>query len=358
MPIVRTMIKEGECMKFAVLGLGRTGQAAVCYLKENGQTVIGWDRNTSKVDIINKNGIEATGVITGHYQIPCEHSLENAVSGVQYILVFTTAEGHKSIANQLKGLLRENQRIIVFNGNWGATEFVHYLGNETSAEKIIVAETGAQIFASPLNELGKCFLKSMKKKVTLGSFPCNAVEGLIEELKELFPQFSAVSNVLETTLNMSNPLAHCPLDLFNLSRIDSGEETLMFASNYTSPMGVKFVEAVDRERINLLNQLGVKAKSLLDLFNFSWDSQYDDLYVAFKSIPSYQTAKSPTNFSFRHFTEDLPFGIEPIRILAQKYHVATPNIDAMMSVYNAVLGNDNLSNVPEILHFNLEKLME
>ena len=89
-------------MKFAVLGLGRTGQAAVCYLKENGQTVIGWDRNTSKVDIINKNGIEATGVITGHYQIPCEHSLENAVSGVQYILVFTTAEGHKSIANQLK----------------------------------------------------------------------------------------------------------------------------------------------------------------------------------------------------------------------------------------------------------------
>ena len=41
-------------MKFAVLGLGRTGQAAVCYLKENGQTVIGWDRNTSKVDIINK----------------------------------------------------------------------------------------------------------------------------------------------------------------------------------------------------------------------------------------------------------------------------------------------------------------
>ena len=353
MPIVRTMIKEGECMKFAVLGL-----AAVCYLKENGQTVIGWDRNTSKVDIINKNGIEATGVITGHYQIPCEHSLENAVSGVQYILVFTTAEGHKSIANQLKGLLRENQRIIVFNGNWGATEFVHYLGNEISAEKIIVAETGAQIFASPLNELGKCFLKSMKKKVTLGSFPCNAVEGLIEELKELFPQFSAVSNVLETTLNMSNPLAHCPLDLFNLSRIDSGEETLMFASNYTSPMGVKFVEAVDRERINLLNQLGVKAKSLLDLFNFSWDSQYDDLYVAFKSIPSYQTAKSPTNFSFRHFTEDLPFGIEPIRILAQKYHVATPNIDAMMSVYNAVLGNDNLSNVPEILHFNLEKLME
>ena len=287
-----------------------------------------------------------------------EHSLENAVSGVQYILVFTTAEGHKSIANQLKGLLRENQRIIVFNGNWGATEFVHYLGNEISAEKIIVAETGAQIFASPLNELGKCFLKSMKKKVTLGSFPCNAVEGLIEELKELFPQFSAVSNVLETTLNMSNPLAHCPLDLFNLSRIDSGEETLMFASNYTSPMGVKFVEAVDRERINLLNQLGVKAKSLLDLFNFSWDSQYDDLYVAFKSIPSYQTAKSPTNFSFRHFTEDLPFGIEPIRILAQKYHVATPNIDAMMSVYNAVLGNDNLSNVPEILHFNLEKLME
>ena len=82
------------------------------------------------MDIINKNGIEATGVITGHYQIPCEHSLENAVSGVQYILVFTTAEGHKSIANQLKGLLRENQRIIVFNGNWGATEFVHYLGNE------------------------------------------------------------------------------------------------------------------------------------------------------------------------------------------------------------------------------------
>lgn len=99
--------------------------------------------------------------------------------------------------------------------------------------------------------------------VDFATYPSDACNHIIDELKDIFPQLHGVGNVLEASLNMSNPMAHCPLDLFNLATIDSGVEKLMFASGYTSPKGVSYVEKVDQERLALLDVIGVKGQSLL-----------------------------------------------------------------------------------------------
>lgn len=196
---------------------------------------------------------------------------------------------------------------------------------------------------------------TLKKMVDFATYPSDACNHIIDELKDIFPQLHGVGNVLETSLNMSNPMAHCPLDLFNLATIDSGVEKLMFASGYTSPKGGSYVEKVDQERLALLDVIGVKGQSLLQLFNKSWQSSYEDLFTAFKKIKSHQTAKSPTDFTSRHFTEDIPFGILPIQKLARKHHIETPYIDAMLAIYHLVLGDAFGVGEPDLSSVDLKK---
>jgi opine dehydrogenase len=341
-------------LKFAVLGLGKTGQAVVCFLLNQGHSVTAWDRNADKVAQISQKGIEITGLLEGTFPVPATTRIEEAVKGVRYLIVSTTADAHLPIAERLQGHLEKEQRILILNGNWGAVQFVQCLKEEIDAKGVMVAETGAQIFAAPLKAVGRCFLKSLKKTVDFGTYPSGQSRALAEELKPVFPQLHPVANVLQTTLNESNPMAHCPLDLFNLARIDSGEETLMFASSYTSPKGVDFTRHVDEERMAVMEKMGIPHSSLLELFNQAWSSDYKDLYTAFKGIKSYQSAKSPTAFTFRHFTEDIPFGILPLQQLARQYGVATPYIDAMMAVYALVLKDQEIGLGPDLSTLDLD----
>lgn len=348
---------EESIMDFTILGMGKTGHAAACYLMEQGHKVTVWDRNPDKIAALQENGISIYGQIVGEFRPEACQAIGEAVGESRYLLVFTTAIGHRPIAEALKGKLQQGQRILIFNGNWGAVEFAECLGNELEEKEIILGETGAQIFAASLKTTGQSYLKSLKKAVDFSTYPASCAETVSTELLSVFPQLHPVGNVLETSLNMSNPIAHCPLDLFNLAAIDAGQEKLMFASEYTSPRGVAYTEQVDRERLALLEKIGVKGQSLLQLFNKSWQSDYTDLYTAFKKIKSYQTAKSPTDFASRHFTEDIPFGILPIQKLAQRHGVETPYIDAMLDLYRLVLGEEFGRGEPDLTEVDLKKYM-
>lgn len=344
-------------MQFTILGMGKIGHAAACYLLDKQQEVKVWDRNPGKIREIQENGISIYGQVIGEFAPSAYTDIEKAIKGSHYLLVFTTAIGHRPIAEKLKGKLQAGQNILIFNGNWGAVEFAECLGEEIAQKYITVGETGAQIFAASLQATGKSYLKSLKKMVDFATYPSTACHQVIDDLKGIFPQLHGVGNVLETSLNMPNPMAHCPLDLFNLATIDSGVEKLMFASGYTSPKGVSYVEKVDQERLALLDSIGVKGQSLLQLFNKSWQSDYNDLFTAFKKIKSYQTAKSPTDFTSRHFTEDIPFGILPIQKLARKHRVPIPYIDAMLAIYHLVLGDAFGVGEPDLSSVDLKKYL-
>ena len=349
--------KGCDSVKFTILGMGNTGHTAACYLLSQGYEVTIWDRNSSKLTKLQDRGIAITGQLEGNFCLKTEKDLAIGIADADYILIFTIASAHKKIAELLKDKLRKNQKIIIFNGVWGAVELHEVLKEEQLEKNIIIAETGAQIFAASLIGTCNCHLKSIKKGVDIASVPIFGADIIIKELKTVFPQFIKAGNVIETSMNASNPIAHCPINLFNLARIDSGEELLMFKSDYTSRLAVKYVQKVDEERIKVMEKIGIKAKSLLSIFNTSWSSSYKDLYDAFKGIKSYQSAKSPSNFEFRHFTEDIPFGIMPIQSLARIYGISTPYLDTMINMYELILDNKYKSITPDFNAIDLKEYL-
>lgn len=285
-------------------------------------------------------------MITYHFPIHTESSLADAVADSKYILVMTTADGHKPVAERLRGLLQPGQRIIVFNCNWGAYEFDQVLHDELREKQILVGETGGMLLLSNLSRTGECFLRSIKKEMSLAAIPAEESERLAAELRPVFPQFQPAASVFETSLNATNPILHAPLDLFSLARIDKGESYYLYADG-AMPVSVGYIEKIDAERMAVIHAMGIHGQSCLEIVNDAWSASYTDLLEGLLDVKAYKTSTGPPSTHYRHFTEDLPYGICPIQKLGRRYGVPTPYTDAILTIYALALDLDIAASAPD-----------
>ena len=343
-------------MKFAVLGLGRTGHTFSSYLIDKKQEMTAWDRDPSKAAIVAENGIECDGALNGLFRPRATADLAQAVDGAEYILVLTLAGGHRDVANGLRGKLRRGQTVIVFNSNWGAYEFHNILGEEAAAKDVVIAETGGMFLMSNLARPGRCTLRAVKKSMSLASIPAGKAEAVVAGLADIFPQLRPAANVLETSFNASNPILHAPITLFNLARMENGENYKYYMDG-ASPAVVRYIERIDAERLHVAKALGIEGESCLDIVNAAWGGSHTSLYEALRaSYPNSVGPKSP-DLDYRFITEDIPYGIAPIQILGQRFGVATPYIDALLTGYSLALDTDFPAQAPDFSAFSVEKLI-
>ena len=341
-------------MRFAVLGMGKTGHAMAVYLKSKGQEVVVWNRNPQKIDDIANCGINASGAIEGRFEVETEKDLGIAIHGADYIVVMTVANGHKDIANLLKGRLENGQRIIVFNGNWGAYEFYCVLKDELLTKDVILTETSGMLIMSSFTGTAACRLSKIKNEIVLSAVKAGDEGVVIEELKEVYPQFVPAKSIIDTSFNNSNPILHCPISFFNLTRIENAED-YGFYTDASSHVAVDFTEEIDKERVALAKKMGISSMSCLDILNSFWDDQHDNLYDALQQNPDYQRIKGPKSLDYRFLTEDLPYGLVPIQRLAKQYGVDTPYLDAMIQMYRLILGNAIVESGPDFSKVSLKE---
>lgn len=313
--------------KIGILGTGRTARAMVAYLMaQKCQTVI-WGRNLDALREIKEQGITTTGCVEGHFYPETEENLEEVSKLCDYLFIMTTAAGHREIARRLKGTLKQNQRILIFNGNWGAYEFFEELKEELQEKKVLISETGGMIFIA--DYVGSnCFIKSIKKMMSIAAFPCAYGKVLEQELHPILPQLKAEKNVLVTSMNNSNPVIHVPLVLVNFTRIENGEDFLFYGEGATVS-SVHYIEEIDKERGAIAQAAGVDFQSCLDIINSFWTDKKDSLYEAISTNQTYLSAKGPRTLKHRYLEEDLFYGIMPLLSLAKVYHVPAARLESM-----------------------------
>ncbi len=328
-----------------ILGLGRTARAAAAYLMQQGCSVTLWGRSSDIVKELSDKGIHVTGACPGHYTPRVYTSLADAVRGAGLILVMTVAAGHAPVARRLQGLLEQRQRILIFNGNWGAYEFFRELEREAEEKQVVIAETGAQLFLSDYAG-GGCHIKSIKKEITLATVHPEQAQELCRELHSVFPQFVPGENVISTSLNSSNPVMHAPIALFNITRMENGENYSFYADAATH-LTLGAVEKIDAERCAVTEAAGAVPVCCVDIINSFWPDKYDTLYDAVKNNEAYLSGKGPKTVRHRYLEEDLPFGIAPIALLGRIYGIETPCIDALLGCYRWLMGVDYLTQAPQ-----------
>ena len=343
-------------MKYAVLGSGNVGKANSVFLSHLGQDVILYDRSPDRLDPIQAHGLTATGMVQGTFSIPVTCDLAQAVKDANFILVCTVAAGHRPLAKALKGLLCPGQTIVVTNCCWGAMEFDLKLGAEAAEKGCRIAETSGQLILCSSPAPHQVYLKTIKKQILLSCTRPSQTQDVLDLLAPVFPQFQAAHNILETSLNNSNPISHGPLALFNITRMENGEDYLLFGTGAT-PYVSRFMEKMDRERVAVVRACGIHAPSELEMLNSFWPVEQSSLYDVFHNTAAYSVTKGPTSLDHRYLSEDLPYGLVPYVRLGKKLGIETPYLSALIQMFSLYMETDYLASGPAVESADLTRYL-
>ncbi len=317
-------------MKICIIGAGNTGQAVAVYLKASGVDCILNTRSEEKAATINSHGITSAGAITGRFMIPATVDLNQAVNGADLILLMTIASAHKEVAERLKPLLVQGQKILIFNSNWGAFEFKQVLGSDIEKKNLTVAETSAQLFLSSSQEVGHIVMQ-VKQQVGICATDPDKTQPLLDATRAIFPQFQKSSSIIETTMSSTNPVIHVPITLLNLARVENAQH-FMFYGEGVSYAAVSLILNIDKERVAVARALGCQIPDVLTGINSFWEVKHDNLYDALTKNQSYTRAVGPKSINHRFITEDAPYGIFPIAEIGDLLGVDTPYTDALIDL--------------------------
>ncbi|MEA4811337.1 MAG: NAD/NADP octopine/nopaline dehydrogenase family protein [Anaerolineaceae bacterium] len=323
-------------MKFCVYGAGNTGHALSAYLASKGADFVLYTRDPQKAETLRQHGLESAGAIAGHFAIEASADLEKLIPEVDYILVMTTANAHKDAAARLKPLLRQGQKVLIFNSNWGAFEFMQILGQDVRSKQLTVAETAAQLFVGNLTEPGKVTM-NVKSSVSISATEPSKTAGLIDALRNVFPQFLPAESIIATTLSSTNPVIHVPISILNLVRIENRQPFLFYGEG-VSGKAVENILHIDAERVALGRALGCHVDDVLTAINSFWEVKHDNLFDALTKNTTYLKTQGPASLSHRYFTEDVPYGIAPIAKIGKLFGLATPYTDRLLDYLKSLMG--------------------
>lgn len=176
----------------------------------------------------------------------------------------------------------------------------------------------------------------------------------LAQLQTVFPQFYPASSVLDTSLNNSNPVIHGPFLLFNATRLENGEDYLLFGTGVT-PHVAHVMEQIDKERLAVVRACGVPAHSELELLNSFWPTPQNSLYDVLHNTPSYQVTRGPKTLSHRYFTEDLPYGLVPYLTLGRKLGVDTPVLASLIHLLGVYMQENYAEQGPDLSQIPLSR---
>ena len=329
-------------MKIAVIGAGNGGQAIAGFLGLSGYEVSLYDIDDSKVHELQKKGIiQLEGRITGTGKISCiTTDISAAVKNAGLIMVTTVANAHRSVAKSLAPYIEDGQIIILNPGRTcGALVFNQALKDCGCKRRYYLGEAQTLVYACRVVENGIVNVIGVKDEVLLSALPSADTDYIISNVKHIYPSFVKTNNVLQTSLENIGAMFHPCVLLFNAATIERND-VFWFYRDMTEQVA-EFIEKFDSERIAVGKAYGIELLGVRDWIKFAYkDTEGETLCERMRNNPAYHDIKSPSTIFTRQLTEDIPTGVLPIMQLGKAAGVATPLLNSMVNICEALLNMD------------------
>jgi opine dehydrogenase len=335
---------------FAILGAGNGGYCTTADLTLRGYEVRLYETPAFAKNIepiLQSGGISLRGVVGEGFAKPAlvTTDIQAALDGADIVLVITTADGHKPIARASAPYLLEDQTVVLVPGCVGGVleffqEFIHHGGSS----RVVLAETTSLMYAVKKENGNGVWARGTKNYLPLAAFPAHHTKSVIEQLRPIFPQFTAASHVLDSSFNNLNHVVHPPGALMNLGFVESKhqDEWYFYTQGYTPGTG-KIGDKLDQERMAVAEAYGISPMSVVEALQQYYGHQGmagENLYDLFKDSPIHQHAKGPMTTDSRLLTEDVPYGLVPLASFGRLAGVPTPTMDAVITLAGVINNTD------------------
>jgi opine dehydrogenase len=332
----------------AIVGAGIGGVYLAAHLGQLGAKLRLADRDDSRLgDIRARSGldVEAGGKMIFAAVERVTTDLAEAVEGADVIAVCTGGTFQEGVARGLAPLLRDGQTILLIQGNTGgALTFRRVLDQAGCQAKADIAEMDNYPYSCW--RVSPTHIKPIvsKKGLQIAAFPGNRGDAVFARLGPLFPGAVARPTIAWTGFMNANAMLHVANCVANAGKIDRGEGYKFYAEGVT-PAVARLYQAINAERVAVAAALGAEVPTLEDWFERTYDVRGATLSETCQLLTSncdgpYQATGTPKSWDHKYIAEDVPVGLMPMRALGEAAGVATPAIDAVIKLAQALAGSD------------------
>ena len=333
--------------KIAVLGAGNGGSAAAADLTLRGYEVRLYSRSQNTLrPLLERGGIEIVESGRQSFARPqlVTSKMSEAVSGAELVMIAAPSSGHEELAKGLAPHLRDGQTIFLNPGHTGgALHLATVLRGQKVKAKIRICETVTLTYICRLTGPARVEVYRRTTHLRCAAFPGKLTAQLLAEVAEIYPNVVAAENVLETGLSNINAIMHPAGMLGNAGRIEQSGGDFHFYSEGITPAVARLIEAVDRERLEIVGKLGLDPLSFVEIFyqaGLTSDAARASasVYRAIRESAPNRTIKAPASLDHRYLKEDVGYGLVPMAEIGRLLGVETPVIDALITLASEING--------------------
>ena len=340
--------------KIAVIGAGNGGHAIAAH-----KTLDGFEVSLFELPRFENNirHVLDTGHITIEWPsrketVTVHHvttDIATALRGAEIVFVVVPAFGHKTMAEACAPYVEDDQIIILMPGSGGSLEFANIFKAQGVDKDILLCECCTLPYGARLAKPGHVLIHIEAVTLPTGVFPAHRTDEAIARLQEIYPAIVPTANVLEAAINNPNPIVHPAATLLSATRIEySGGEFYLYEEGMT-PAVARVYEALEQERLALLDRLGLKlyhyasleargynlGETVEECHNRILNTSLDAAFGA-DSIEEGIQMKGPASMQDRFVTEDVPYGLVLLSTLGKFLDIPTPISDAIINLSGTI----------------------
>jgi opine dehydrogenase len=269
------------------------------------------------------------------------NSIEEAISGVDIIMVTVPASAHKYIARQIAPYVTEEQYVVLNPGRTGgALEFQNIIHKYNPDKSICIIEAQTFLFACRVVSEGMVKIMGKKNEVKVAALPAVRTSEFISLIGSTIPEFVETSSVLDTSFNNIGALLHPIPTILNCGRIESTNGDFLYYIDGITPSVAKIIEEVDYERMQIAYALGTEVISLMEWLGYTYGAYGDTICEALSNVKGYQSLMAPSKMDTRYIFEDVPQSLVPLSDMGRYLGISTPTINSMIHLASIMHNKD------------------
>ncbi len=265
------------------------------------------------------------------------------------LLLIVPAYAHKPFAEACAPHLRDGHTIVITPGTLGALEFAQIVRAQGNSSDIAFAETDTAPYVCRKTAPDTATIWGVVAGLGLGVYPATKTDAVADQLADIFTttgRSTAASaiveypNVIACGLCAMNPVVHPAGVLMNAGRVEYSRGDFYFYAEGVSPTVAQVIYGVDAERRALGAAFGFALTPVDEAFHNAGFGPKGDLWATINGSRMLTQLRAPGAINTRWLTEDIPYGIGAWSALGRQVGVATPLMDALVTLAGVALGQD------------------
>lgn len=337
-------------MIIAVLGSGNgaCATAADCALSGHEVRLFDFSKYESALSrIMEQGGIQATGVVEGFAKISYTGTdIEAAIQDADMIIAVGPACSNEPFAQAVKNVIQSNQLYVICPGsNGGALVTKRIFSACENAVDVVIAETATLPYAARLVAPGVVNIyHKLVGGLYLAAVPQSKTMEAIQSYRQIYPCALPGENLFRTMLQNANPVLHPVVTVMNAALIERTKGDFCFYEEGVTPAIGRLIQAIDKERIQIGNALGVEIISdplIGVLQGYMKEADYESGYT---NAPGFRGIRAQESLKHRYLDEDVGYGLVFMAELGKAVGVDTPMMDSVILLASALTETDYREN--------------